>query len=418
MVYLIHSHKGYIMKLDLNDLLYSLSYALDCVEAEIFGVNPYHSERVAYICVLLGKAYHYSDKDLLHLAAAAALHDNALTEYVAVRRAQMDHPTEEATNLPTADLLKVHCEMGEKNAAILPFYQDIKSAILYHHESADGTGPFGMKHTETCQFAQIIHLADLLDNVFDLTNVTDELYQKIHNYLEKYKGELFCPELVETCHRAVPKPVHTLLAGEAPRKLIHEKFPLHFEDYNDDAIIGLATMFAKVVDYKSHFTCNHSLGIAQKAKKMGEYYKFDKESNTKLYLAGALHDIGKLTVGNDILEKPDKLTREEFEIMKGHAKASWDILGRMANMEEIQAWAALHHEKLNGKGYPFHMDGQDLNKIERLMACLDIYQALTESRPYKDGFSHAKTMEIMHGMVAKGEIDKEITEDINICFSA
>ena len=404
------------MKLDLNDLLYSLSYALDCVEAEIFGVNPYHSERVAYLCVQLGKAYHYSEQDLLNLAAAAALHDNALTEYIAVRRTQMDEPTDEATNLPTAELLKIHCEMGEKNATVLPFYDKIKNAILYHHESADGTGPFGKKHTETSQMAQFIHLADLLDNVFDLTDVTDEMYQKIHNYLEKYKDVLFCPDLVASCNKTFPKPIHTLLKGEAPRKLIHKEFPLHLQEYGDDAIIGLATMFAKVVDYKSHFTCAHSLGIAQKAQKMGEYYKYDKDTCTKLYLAGALHDIGKLTISNDILEKPDKLTKEEFEVMKGHAKASWDILGRMANMEEIQSWAALHHEKLNGKGYPFHMTGKDLNKQERLLCCIDIYQALTESRPYKDGFNHAKTMDIMNGMVAKGEIDKDITHDLDVCF--
>ena len=404
------------MKLDLNDLLYSLSYALDCVESEIFGIKPFHSERVAYLCIQLGKTYHFSKEDLIHLAGAAVLHDNALTEYIAVRRSQMDHPTDAATNLPSPELLKVHCEMGERNAQILPFYHKIKKAILYHHENADGTGPFGVKHDATPQFAQFIHVADLVDNVFDLTNVSDDQHRIIHGYLDKYAGELFCPELVEACHKTFSKPIGQLLKGEAPRRLIHKEFPLRFKEYDDEEITQLATMFAKIIDYKSHFTCSHSLGIAQKSRDMGEYYGLDKSTCTKLYLAGALHDIGKLTISNDILEKPEKLTDEEFEIMKGHAKASWDILSRIANLEEIRSWAALHHEKLNGTGYPFGKTAAELNKMERLLGCIDIYQALTESRPYKEGYSHAKTIGIMNDMADHNLIDKNIIHDIDVHF--
>ena len=365
------------MKLDLNDVLYSLSYALDCVEAEIFGINPYHSERVAYLCIRMGKAYGFTGDDLLNLAASAVLHDNALTEYIAIRRHQFTHPTDTQTNLPTPRLLKIHCEIGERNVAILPFYDKIKNAILYHHENANGSGPFGIIHVNTPIFAQFIHLADLLDNVFNLTKVDEKMHQDIHDYLDQYDGSFFCHDLVRLCHETFPKAIHTMFHDDEARRLIHNEFPLKSTDYDNQAIIGLSTMFAKVVDYKSHFTCTHSLGIAQKAMSMGKYYGYDDETCTKLYLAGALHDIGKLTISNDILEKPSGLSNDEFEIIKGHAKASWDILSRMSGMEEITAWAAFHHEKLNGKGYPFGKTAKDLNKMERLMGCIDIYQALT-----------------------------------------
>ena len=104
----------------------------------------------------------------------------------------------------------------------------------------------------------------------------------------------------------------------------------------------------------------------------------------------------------------------KFDVMVQLAKDAYSEKG--VKEEEIQSWAALHHEKLNGKGYPFQMTGKDLNKQERLLCCIDIYQALTESRPYKDGFNHAKTMDIMNSMVAKGEIDKDITHDLDVCF--
>lgn len=97
-----------------------------------------------------------------------------------------------------------------------------------------------------------------------------------------------------------------------------------------------------------------------------------------------------MAVGNEILEKPDKLTDDEFSKMKNHAGYTYLILSEVNDFEEIRDWAAFHHEKLNGKGYPFGKTAAELNEPERIMACIDIYQALTEDRPYKKGLSHEK----------------------------
>lgn len=148
------------MQIYINDMLYALSDALDSVEAEIFGVRSHHSERVAYIAIKVGRSYHLSQDELLNLAVAAVLHDNALTEYISVKR-QTDISS--ATFLPSPELLKSHCVMGEKNVSKLPSYEHIKHAILYHHENADGSGAHGLTAEETPLFAQIIHLADQMD---------------------------------------------------------------------------------------------------------------------------------------------------------------------------------------------------------------------------------------------------------------
>ena len=76
----------------------------------------------------------------------------------------------------------------------------------------------------------------------------------------------------------------------------------------------------------------------------------------------------------------------------------------------------MHHEKLNGSGYPFGRQADSLSPEARLLACVDIYQALSEIRPYKEGFSHRKAMEIMYGMAAQGFIDLEITQAVDACF--
>ena len=175
-------------------------------------------------------------------------------------------------------------------------------------------------------------------------------------------------------------------------------------------------MFARIIDFKSEFTCHHSMGIAQKAAEMGCYYGYDKEMQSKLFFAGAVHDIGKLAIPSQILEKPGKLTKEEFTIIQKHASVTYDILSQIDGLEDITRWASFHHEKLDGSGYPFGKKGSELDHNERLFACLDIYQALTEERPYKKAFSHAETMEIMNKNVEEGKLDAAITKDLDLCF--
>ena len=149
---------------------------------------------------------------------------------------------------------------------------------------------------------------------------------------------------------------------------------------------------------------------------MTMYYDCSPEETTKLYFAGTLHDIGKLVVDRDILEKPGKLTAQEYEHIQNHAYYTYDILRRIKGLEDVTLWASLHHEKPNGTGYPFGKTAVDLNRNERLMGCLDIYQALTEKRPYKDGLSHEKSMDILRDMAANGFIDANIVEDLDRAF--
>jgi HD-GYP domain-containing protein (c-di-GMP phosphodiesterase class II) len=133
----------------------------------------------------------------------------------------------------------------------------------------------------------------------------------------------------------------------------------------------------------------------------------------KAFLAASLHDIGKLATPNVILDKPDKLTTGEFDIIKAHAKGTYDRLHTITGFEEICAWASNHHEKLDGTGYWFGKNADDLDFISRLLACTDIYQAVSEERPYHPQRSHADTMPILRSMAEKGQIDSAITKDFD-----
>ena len=103
-------------------------------------------------------------------------------------------------------------------------------------------------------------------------------------------------------------------------------------------------------------------------------------------------------------------------IRDSHAAYTYFILSEVNDFEDIRDWAALHHEKLNGKGYPFGKTADELNEQERIMACIDIYQALTEDRPYKKGLSHEKTCDILDDMAKNNFIDSAIALKIRDCF--
>ena len=404
------------MRLYLNDMLYAIAYALDTVEQEYRGIALYHADRVAYIAVQMGRVSGMKEEDLLHLAAAAVLHDNAFTEYINTLDEPIQLQKRPMTPREQAVTSRPHCEMGERNVSVLPFYGKIKNAVLYHHEHADGSGAFGKRAEETPFYAKLIQFADELDNNFSLENIDESQYRTIAAFIDTNTGHLFTEETARLFRTAFPRPMKSLLNAARIRQLLQCDLPHILGEYSEDDVAGLATTFAHIIDYKSHFTCTHSLGIAKKARILGEYVGENIETCTKLYLAGALHDVGKLTIPSEILEKPDRLTDQEFAIMKTHAVASWNILRTIDGLDDVVQWASLHHEKLNGTGYPFGKRAGELSLYSRILACTDIYQALIEDRPYKEGISHKDAINIMRDMVWRKLIDSQVTIAIDACF--
>lgn len=398
------------MRIAINDLLRAVSTALDHVEAEAAGVTTYHAQRVAYLAVLTGRELGLKQDELVYLFAAALLHDNALFVFF-----NEDADTE--THSWVEEEPGAHCKAGEENVKGLPFYPQIENAILYHHERDDGEGPFRKKTDEIPLFARLIHLGDALDRTFDLNEVSEEKYHKLIQYVKEQRDSCFDGECVDAFCQAVSCEALAGIAGDNINAALDDLVPRQEWDMTSDKLIKFADIFARITDIKSQFTYEHSLGIAKKAYEMAEYYKWDQDTAQRLYVAGTLHDIGKLMIHNDILEKPGRLTTEEYTEIQNHAMGTYQILSPVKGLEDITKWAALHHEKLDGSGYPFGKDAGELGKKERLMACLDIYQALVEKRPYKAGMPHTKAIGILKQMADNGQLDADIVADIDDYYS-
>lgn len=410
------------MKLDLTDTLYALSFALDTVQEEMGEISNHHGKNVAFISCIMGKYLNYDKYMLNDLVGLAILHDNAFTEYVREEYNNGDLLDYEKLKTKLMEIVKLregflkapmHCVVGEKNIKLIPFNSDVTNVILYHHENADGSGPLGIKEEDTNEFAQIIHIADLVDVFFDLKTMTEYDFELAMKKIESFRGTLFSNKMVDTLLNSLRFEHIKYLQEHGVISFLKENVETEIKDYSDDQIENICLFFARIIDYKSSTTKKHSLDVALKCYEMATFYGFSNEKRIRFLFAGAMHDIGKLVVNNDILEKPTALTENEKELMMYHVIETKNILSSINGIEDIVRWASRHHERLDGSGYPNGLKEVDLSFEDKLLAHIDIYQALREKRSYKESYTHEESIEEMKKM---NGLDMHIIFDIDNCF--
>ncbi len=392
------------MKIRMDELLNSIGGALDAVEGELLGASKNHGKRIACLSASMARYLRLDEDDVFAVAASALLHDNALTEYILSER---PGPKQEVNLLS-------HCEFGERNIKLLPFKVKMDGYVLYHHERPDGKGPYGLTEEEIPLGAAIIAAADMVDAETHLQFLSEEKLQDLLESIQNRTGTMFTKQGAEALLRVLTQEMLLSLRDENIEETYKVQMPEWSVDLQDEAIMSLAQLVSQIIDYKSEFTRNHSVNIASIAWRMGRYYQLDEDQCYKLYLAASLHDLGKLWIPTEILEKPGKLTDEEFDTIKKHINYSYEMLSGITGFENIFNCAVNHHEKLDGSGYPLGLDASQLDSSARLMTCIDIYQAISEKRPYHPERDHSETIEIMNDMVLKGLIDGEIVADMDV----
>lgn len=143
------------------------------------------------------------------------------------------------------------------------------------------------------------------------------------------------------------------------------------------------------------YTAGHNYRVAMYALKLGEELKLPPAQLQAIMQGGLVHDVGKLTIPNQILNKPGKLTLEERAIMEEHPVAGYEICKRLGFMIEELSIIRSHHEKFNGTGYPDRLQGQEIPLLARITAIADVYDALTSTRSYREAMTHEEAMAII-----------------------
>ena len=140
---------------------------------------------------------------------------------------------------------------------------------------------------------------------------------------------------------------------------------------------------AHTIDAKDEYTRGHSIRVATYARMIAEKMGYDKERCETIYYMGLLHDIGKIGVPNAIINKPSRLTDEEYSVIKKHPMTGNDILKEIKSHPELATGARWHHERYDGKGYPDHKAGDEIPVEARIIAVADTYDAMTSNRSYR-----------------------------------
>lgn len=386
-----------------SSLVRGLSLALELSSG---GLSRHHW-RTAVIAARLAEQVEIDDWQRQVLIYAALLHDlGAAADWEGKRRLR---------DLIASPDIYNHAETGYMLLRDCPQLDILAEPIRHHHDRWDGANPSGLSGRDIPLLSRILLLADRLEILISDEEYIFDQQKRIIDTLAELSGTYFDPEL--------------FMALQATAK--HESFWLDLvnRDYyqniftNDDAygrlqfniddVVNIAEIFATIIDQTSRFTARHSRRVSAVAAFLAQVKGYSGEEVKMMRIAGLLHDLGKLSIPNAILESEKKLTPHDFALIKQHTYYTYRILERIDGFDMIAEWAAYHHETLDGKGYPFHIPEAKLRLGSRIMAVADVFTALTEERPYRQAaFSPQQAIQIMQGMVDKHKLDGRICQDL------
>jgi HD-GYP domain-containing protein (c-di-GMP phosphodiesterase class II) len=387
---------------NLVNLLLNLSRSLDFSNVGIMD----HHKKVAFIALNLGHKAGLPDQQLMELFKVAIIHDiGAVNHRDKVILQKFD------VNKPWA-----HCEKGSSFVAGIPDLDSARLTIYCHHDRWAGENPSGLTGNSIPLNSRIIHLADRVDVLLNHERYILEQNKEIIQRIGQLSGKVFDPELYDILVELGKQESFWLdLVSPWIEDCMLELIPTSMASVRRDNLMTVARLFARVVDDRSSFTYRHSVYVSQVCRVLATHAGLSEDDCYLLQIAGLLHDLGKMAVPEDIIEKPGKLTDHEYSIVKQHSYYTYWLLNPVLPGQAVPSWAAYHHERLDGNGYPFKKTADEIDLPARIVAVADIFTALREDRPYRPGLSYAKIEAIMKEEVTSGGLDEEVVTMLFDC---
>lgn len=258
------------------------------------------------------------------------------------------------------ELILSRCTRGADIARSLRFSNAVCDGIYRLDEHWDGSGRPGRLEGRAipmiAQIALLAQIADVFHTHAGQETAVDEVARRSGGWLD--------PELCAAFARVASKSEFWagLVSPMINTKLLLLTPAAHTVEVDDDYLDAIAAAFGQVIDAKSPYTAGHSIRVAELAVRIASAMGMLPARRRWLYRAALLHDVGKLSVSNAILDKPGSLDEREWESMRGHAAHTQAILGRIGALADIAPIAAAHHERLDGTGYPLRLDEQQITR--------------------------------------------------------
>jgi len=392
------------MNIDFGQLIHALSDTLDLVGVD----ETEHGKRVGFMAQEISQIMGADRKEQIRLYHAGLLHDCGVSSTKVHRKLVDELDWTESQH---------HCLIGAERLQRFAPLAEFADLTRYHHtkwqELKDKQLP-----QRTKDLANLIYLADRIDALAGMQEKKNRLSCRdgICKTITRYSGNYFKPELVDAFLAVAEKesfwisqqPEH--LRSYLQRQIIEEsEISLDLDD-----LTSMAEIFAEIVDAKSPYTAEHSLGVARLSGYLAHQCQLSETTIAMIRVAGLLHDLGKMQVPDKILEHRGYLEGENLSIMRHHSYVTLMILGRIKGFEKISLWAANHHEKLDGSGYPFKKAASELSIESRIIMVADIFQALAQNRPYRTALATDTIVAMLKKQADQHKLDRDIVDIVEV----
>lgn len=378
----------YNMVINLYDLLKSISLSIDFTYPKL---NNHHIQ-VANISYFLGKELGLKDKDVKKLLIASILHDIGCFSLKEKKDILNFHISE----------WNRHDIIGGKIIQDSKIFSEISPIITYHHRDYKDRKNIKVKDLDFL-LSQIINVADRFE-ILSKRLKTNEAVK----FIGKHVGTRFSPEVFSCLKNVVKKDIFNFELKYLGMRYFEDELSKYEEVLDNKDLLSLFSIFSKIIDFKSPFTCAHSAGISEISENLGIKLKLNRNDIYVLKCAGLVHDIGKIGIPSELINKHGKLTVNQYKKMKTHIYYSCQILKTVKSFSKIYDYAVHHHERLDGSGYPFGYKKESLSLGAKIMAVSDVYMALREDRPYRKGLTKEEVHKIMIKLVKKNKLCGDI----------
>ncbi|WP_375748436.1 HD domain-containing phosphohydrolase [Vibrio sp. HN007] len=392
------------ISIDLRHALLMIARALDFVGID--DIN--HGHRVAYMAYECAKKLGWNEKKAKFAYYTGLIHDSGVST------------TEEHSALIgklQPENVREHCIRGYDQLINCPLLSRFAVPVLYHHTQWEDLVTLDLEEFDR-DIAAVVYIADRLDflrayyiqdNHQEAVTLHKEL---ISEHIKSQSGTMFNPEMVNAMEELIFMDGFWYNMDTAyieVQALSEDAKGDYSGELSIDDVKQMARFLARIVDAKSAFTYQHSDKVAELSRSLAKELGLDETTQELIYVAGLLHDIGKLRTPDSILNKGHRLTREEYTRIRRHTVDTEHTLRSFFPGSPIGQWASNHHERLDGSGYPYNKKGDELDVPSRIIAVADNFQALAQKRPYRlVNLSMDDIMSRLEPLVEDQKLDGEV----------
>jgi HD-GYP domain-containing protein (c-di-GMP phosphodiesterase class II) len=304
-------------------------------------------------------------------------------------------------------MLENHYLATDELAARLGLGDDVRESLKQTFERWDGKrSPLGLKGEEILPASRLIHLSNVVE-VFHRTHGVEAAVAAARDG----SGSEFDPGVVAVFREEAPRVLADLDAAETWDVVLAAEPSLRAA-ISDGQFEGALEAVGDFIDLKSPYTIGHSRGVADLVAAAARDYGLPDGEVVAVRRAGLVHDFGRLGVSNAIWDKRGSLTRAEFERVRLHPYLTERMLAFSPVLAPLGAIAVLHHERLDGSGYPRGLSGDAITPAGRVLAAADAYQAMTELRPHRPARTPEDAAAELRAEVAAGRLDGDAVDAV------